>query len=829
MWKAVAVIIVMVVMLILLYTEVLLPHMTLLLAFIVVWSLGIVTTSDAIKGFSNEALVTVGSLFIVVKAVDRAQVVGRISQYCLGEKTSMQVARVRFCLLVFVLGWFMPNVPLIALLMPIIRDWARKRSFAPSKFLIPLAYSSIAGGMITIIGGTTNLMICGMLRDATGETFGFFEPGYVGFISSIFSLLYLYTVGCWLLPDNKGGLFRALKKKKKDMVTELQVSRHFPLVGSNIFEAMDDMRIPREALLKIYRQPHAVRAWQPMVFAKGRRRSRSGDNITEKDRHKDDEMLSEVPRSLSQGQFERLRKLEKIGPNYLDRTAHCWGKSQRPLRPRAVTEPPQKGCDGEDLLEISDPQILEIFPVPEREVLAGGDILLFSLPQEDCISLVKSRHVMDLVSQHKGGQKFSKGSRKDGSEDEEYEEAPPLRICDVDLLEVPGRDNDFVELVVSRSNPFVNLDLRGQTRVDFEKRYEVAVLAVRHNPIPRLMTSPGDHLPSKSHGRQVSRQVSSGHRSVSFSPESDMARERASSSLCSDVSGSSRSTSEDYQSNAGSNADEDLGVPEGCLGGSAEVTDTNSTGEQEVLRAGDTLLVLAKSQQTSEHFLEGRDFLAATAVAKTQVADTPYYDYIPLLLFLAGVICVAARAMTMVHVSMLLALIVMLGGWVPAGQLRQIVDWNLLILIGSALGLAQGVKASGLSRRVANAVIGAHVGPRGTVFLLYLFVCVLTELVTNNAAAALGFPLALDLAGELGLASAKPLCMTVLLAASTCYVAPISSPVLLMVMGPGGYKFSDFAKVGIGMDIVLLVANCVLIPSIFPFTYGPGAIAESIA
>jgi Na+/H+ antiporter NhaD/arsenite permease-like protein len=140
LWKAILVVIIMAIMLVLLYSEALAPHLTLLLALVSFWTLTIVKAEDALKGFSNEALVTVGSLFVVVKAVDKAKVIGRVSHYCLGERTSMQMALIRFCLLVFFLGGFMSNTPLVAIMMPIIRDWARKMNYAPSKFLLPMAY-----------------------------------------------------------------------------------------------------------------------------------------------------------------------------------------------------------------------------------------------------------------------------------------------------------------------------------------------------------------------------------------------------------------------------------------------------------------------------------------------------------------------------------------------------------------------------------------------------------------------------------------------------------------------------------------------------------------
>jgi len=147
-------------------------------------------------------------------------------------------------------------------------------------------------------------------------------------------------------------------------------------------------------------------------------------------------------------------------------------------------------------------------------------------------------------------------------------------------------------------------------------------------------------------------------------------------------------------------------------------------------------------------------------------------------------------------------------------QIRECVDWNLMILIGSALGISAAVQDSGLSAEIASLVKQANLGPWGSVYLLFFFTTTVTELVTNNAAAALALPLALDLTKEMGLSSAKPLAMTVMLAASTSYASPIGYATNLMVLGPGGYSFGDFFKVGLPMDLIYWLGCCTLLPFI---------------
>jgi len=170
----------------------------------------------------------------------------------------------------------------------------------------------------------------------------------------------------------------------------------------------------------------------------------------------------------------------------------------------------------------------------------------------------------------------------------------------------------------------------------------------------------------------------------------------------------------------------------------------------------------------------------------------------------------------MTQAMVALMVLYLVGGWVEPAEVRDCVDWNLLILIGSALGLATAVQVSGLSSKAALMVERSHLGRRGTVFVLFFFTMILAELVTNSAAAALGFPLALDLSSALELKSAKPLAMTVMIASATAYASPISSPSTMIVMGPGGYSFVDFLKVGLPLDIIYWIVCSLFLPVFFP-------------
>ncbi len=132
---------------------------------VLVWNVGLVDTPEALSGFSNPGMLAVGALFVVIKGVEKSQLADKAARQVFGLRTSLPAGLVRMMSLCFVLSAFLNNTPVVALLIPITRDWARARGFSPSIFLIPLSYSCIMGGLLTVIGTSTNLVVQGLVLD----------------------------------------------------------------------------------------------------------------------------------------------------------------------------------------------------------------------------------------------------------------------------------------------------------------------------------------------------------------------------------------------------------------------------------------------------------------------------------------------------------------------------------------------------------------------------------------------------------------------------------------------------------------------------------------
>ena len=154
----------------------------------------------------------------------------------------------------------------------------------------------------------------------------------------------------------------------------------------------------------------------------------------------------------------------------------------------------------------------------------------------------------------------------------------------------------------------------------------------------------------------------------------------------------------------------------------------------------------------------------------------------------------------------------------PPKKYTKYISWDILITIACAFAISAAMEESGLAALIANFIksVSGSLGAWGALALLYL-VTLIIELITNNAAAALAFPLALETAEKFGV-DPMPFFIAICIAASAGFATPIGYQTNLIVQGAGNYKFTDFIKIGLPMDIIVMVISVGLIPLIWPFT-----------
>jgi di/tricarboxylate transporter len=233
-----------------------------------------------------------------------------------------------------------------------------------------------------------------------------------------------------------------------------------------------------------------------------------------------------------------------------------------------------------------------------------------------------------------------------------------------------------------------------------------------------------------------------------------------------------------------------------------------------VLRAGDTLLLEAARGFVRRHRYS-RDFLLLSRIDDASIPDV---SKAPIALGLLGlfVVVVVSGLMSLVASSLLLVVALAATGCISMEFAQRSIDFRVLLAIGASLALGFALQKTGLADIAAQGIILLADGnPFLNLVLLYLATVMATELITNNAAAVLMFPLAQALSVELD-ASLLPFVMIIMFAASASFLTPFGYQTNLMVQGPGGYHFADYFRVGILLSLMVGVTVVFLVPLFWP-------------
>lgn len=235
-FEMIFVLIMIIAMLIGLLFEVARPDMVVFSVLVVFLITGILTTEEALSGFSNEGMLTIALLFIVAGSVQKSGIVDQLMTKWLQNSKSQLGSMLRFFIPTSAFSAFLNNTPIVVTFTPIIKKWCEERNIAPSKFLIPLSYVTILGGTITLMGTSTNLVVHGLLLDRDLEGFSLFTLAPVGIPVVIVGMLYIFFIGRHLLPDNKG-FSQQINEESKEYIAEMQVEDSFKYINRNVKEA----------------------------------------------------------------------------------------------------------------------------------------------------------------------------------------------------------------------------------------------------------------------------------------------------------------------------------------------------------------------------------------------------------------------------------------------------------------------------------------------------------------------------------------------------------------------------------------------------------------
>ncbi|WP_146908336.1 SLC13 family permease [Arenimonas daejeonensis] len=255
----------------LLLWERLTPDKVLAGAVVVLMATGVLSPAEALAGFWNQGVLTVAVLFVLVAALKTTGAIRWIGAWVLGRPSGEMRAQLRLTTISSGLSAFINNTPVVATLISAVEHWSRASGVPASKLLLPMNYATILGGMCTLIGTSTNLIVAGLVLAQGMPPLRMFDPLWVALPAVVAGLLYLGTLGRWLLPARRSAFDQAAADSREYSV-EMLVEPTGRLVGKTV-DAAGLRHLSGSFLVELSRERELLAAVTPDTLL------RAGDRL----------------------------------------------------------------------------------------------------------------------------------------------------------------------------------------------------------------------------------------------------------------------------------------------------------------------------------------------------------------------------------------------------------------------------------------------------------------------------------------------------------------------------------------------------------------------
>ncbi len=746
---------------------------------------GALPVRRSIEGFGSPAVITVAAVLVLGGGLQKTGVASRIGDAVLGlagrtpwRATALTMAAGAL------LSAVMNNIAAVALLMPAVLDVARRLRIAPSKMLIPLAWTARLGGMTTLIGTTANILVSGTAELAGLEPFGVFDFAPVGAAALLAGGIYLILIGRRLLPDRDGdgadegalaGL--AARYRFEDTVFPLRIP-----AGS----ALDGVPIARSRLgialglvvLAVRRRGRWHRAPEPGFSLA------AGDVLA------------------VEGRAAALADLK------------AWGA----LREILPMEPGLDGVGGGELA------LLEM-TIPRGSELAGRTPIELDLRRrcgQHILALSRgSRRVASQVHEavlEAGDTILTIGSRESAEDLAGRGLVAGVRtVASREAVEAFGLERRLLRLVIPRGS---TLDGSSLHEARLREAFDITVLEIRRADGREILpdsTTPlraGDELlvECQPEDFEILRALQGLER-----PAEPVALEE----LEADDAGFAEVTLSPASSLAGRTPREVFfyekhGLRILAVWRSGKAWFSNVRVRDLRLAFGDALLLYGRRDRLERLANDPDVVVLAAGVREThRLRRAPHAAAI-----MTAVVLVAAFGIWPIYLAGLVgALAMVAAGCIRGDEVYGLVPWRVVVLVGGMFALGTSLDESGAAAWLATGALGwsRSIGPRAVVATLFLLCGLGAQFVPSAAVTLVMAPVALSAASSFGL-SPRALLMVVAIASSCAFLTPFGHPVNLLVMGPGGYRVRDYAKAGAGLFLILLLVVLLVLPAVWPLT-----------
>ena len=218
-----------------LYREWFNPSLSFFISAMALMVANVITPQELLKGLSNQQIIIIFLLVLVTAGLRMIYGIEFFTKL-FSKELSPKKFLLRMMVLVSSVSAFLNNTPIVAFMIPYVKDWSEKTGNSSSKFLIPLSFATILGGMITVIGTSTNLVLNGLVGEYNLPLLGFSDFLYLGILVTVSGLIYLYFIGYRLLPDHKENI-DTVRQNLKEYIVETLVYKRSPLIGKTVRDA----------------------------------------------------------------------------------------------------------------------------------------------------------------------------------------------------------------------------------------------------------------------------------------------------------------------------------------------------------------------------------------------------------------------------------------------------------------------------------------------------------------------------------------------------------------------------------------------------------------
>ena len=784
-WPAIFVLVILAVSVVLFVTEKLRMDLVALLVLGTLAVSGLVTPEQALAGFSNPAVVTVWAMFILRAALVQtgvADVIGRTAMRFAGRGETRMVITVM--LTSAVLSAFMNNIGVAALMLPVVLQMGRQAGIPPSRLLMPLAYGSLLGGLTTLIGTPPNILVSEAVAAQGMRPFGMFDFVPVGGAVMLGGIAFIAFFGRRMLPRRDPARESAAPGgdlPEQYALSERRAVLRVPSGGHLAGRTLRDSRLGRATGLNVY---GILRQGRVQLAPDAEEVLREGDCL------------------LVEGRIERLEDL-RAWRDIAVRPVHPDESRLDELFSRDVGVVQVRVAEGSDLegQTFGGADVRRRFGVLVLARMRGDEVRQFDLSDATIQAgdLLLIEGLRDRLEALDAYPQFEQRRGVDAAEVlERYrlrDKIFRLRIPDDSVL--PGRS-----LVETRLASALGLGVMA-----LQRGSELTLLPDPHQPL-----AAGDRLYGR--GRREDIEVFRGLQELEF--ESEVPAETLETLEAGDTAPMEVMLSPRTKL-AGKTLAElafreryGLQVLAVLRGG----TVVRSGLGQFVLHMGDALLLLGPAGKR-KLLCENPDFLVLTE--PDRAAPDRAMGMLAAGIMAAVILPVIFGLLPIAISAVAGAALAILFGCISFDAAYRAIEWRSVFLIAGMLPLGVALESTGAASLVAEGVVGvtSSFGPWGVLLGLYLVTATATMIIPTAALVVLMSPIVFRTAAETGVSS-EAMMMAIAVAASASFTSPISHPANILVMGPGGYRFIDYVKVGVPLTLTVLLIVLLVLPLVWP-------------